>query len=60
MALKQTLSGWNFESHKKDAVEKYPDEDPEKALERHAREEGIEGIFFLNQAGERCRWGPGK
>jgi hypothetical protein len=60
MALQQTMNEYTLQYHQSDAEERYPSEDSGRALERYAKEHGIEGIFFLNDDGDRCVWGPGK
>jgi len=58
MALQQKLEDWDLNLHQINAIEKYPNDDPSIALENYTREHFIEGIFFLNDAKERCIWGP--
>jgi len=60
MALQQTTDGWTLDLYRSDADKEYPEEDSDKALEIYAKEHGIGGIFFLNDSGDRCIWGPGK
>lgn len=60
MAVQQTLDESTLDYHKDDAKRKYPDEEPDTALQKHVNDECIEGIFFLDESGERRVWGPGK
>lgn len=42
------------------AQESFPDLDNDSALVKYIRENRIESVFFLDEEGHRCIFGPGK
>lgn len=60
MALHQTVDAETLAWYYKHAQRQYPDDDFETALNKWIKEEKEPGLFFLNEAGERCIWGAGK
>ncbi|PMD25805.1 hypothetical protein NA56DRAFT_744819 [Hyaloscypha hepaticicola] len=57
MALHQTVDAETLAWYYKHAQRQYPDDDFETALNKWIKEEKEPGLFFLNEAEERCIWG---
>ncbi|KAF8850576.1 hypothetical protein BDZ45DRAFT_809019 [Acephala macrosclerotiorum] len=41
-----------------DAKEKFPDLEPVQAFNEHVKQDRVGGVFYLNDEGKRCMWGP--
>jgi hypothetical protein len=59
MALHQTIDAEKLALYREVYQERYPEDDPDTALNKGAIENKASKLFFLNEAGERCLWGPG-
>jgi hypothetical protein len=46
--------------YKEWAQEKCPEDDPDTALNKYVIKDKTQGIFFINETGDRCLWGDGK
>ena len=60
MTLQQTIDTESLASHQKEAQHDYPNDDPDFALSKYIAKNKLSDLYFLNEAGERCLWGPGQ
>jgi hypothetical protein len=59
MALHQTIDAEKLALYRELCQERYPEDDPDTALNKGVIKNKASELFFLNEAGERCLWGPG-
>ena len=60
MALQQKVDAETLALAHERAQHNYPDHNPDIALNKYIVANKISNLFFLNEAGERCLWGPGQ
>ena len=59
MTIQQTLDPDELDIYRKWAQKENPEEDPGVALEKYAQSLEVQGIFFLDNFGQRCTWASG-
>lgn len=60
MALKLDVNAEYLGNAQDLAQHDYPNDDSDVALNKFIVGNKMPNLFFLNEAGQRCLWGPGK